>query len=114
MDSFRKLAGLVPLLLAIVVIVVSQQFGAVTLSFSNVTTSVVTQLFGVLFTVALLLERSLEVFVNVWREPDATQLELKCQEAQLQVTATKALDQANANNVTRLNDANDVLSKANS
>jgi len=89
-----KFVTIVPLLLGVVIIVAAHVTGATALPFTNITPSTVTQLFGVLFTVALLLERSLEVFINVWREPQAAQLQLESQEAQAALDSAKALNLA--------------------
>lgn len=100
-----KLIGIIPILLGIIVIIAAQLTGAIALSFTSITPSTVTQLFGVLFTVALLLERSLEVFINVWREPQAAQLLLDSQEAQTVLGSKRALNLAIPANQTALTDA---------
>ena len=99
------LPSVLGLLLAILVLTLAIQYCAVTLTFSNASLPVVTQLFGVLFTVALFLERSLEVFVNVWREADATQLELKVKDAQDSIDRAAAANQAIAANQQQLTSA---------
>ena len=54
----------------------------------------VVQLFTILFVVAVLAERALEVFVGTWRSPGATQLELAVQTASQNAARVEGSDEA--------------------
>ena len=82
-DNLRN--QILPALFIIVLLVLSAAFTPRWVTFRDFAVADVLRLLTSLFTIALFVERSLEVFINTWRGPDAADLDTAVHNAELLV-----------------------------